>query len=565
MTKDEKQRVRDDFKLFLYLVWMHLGLPNPTPVQFQIADYLQDTFLKRKIISGFRGVGKSWITSAFVCWLLWRDPQIKILVVSASKGRSDDFSTFTQRLINEMDMLKHLIPSADQRQSKVAFDVAGAKASHAPSVKSLGITSQLTGSRADYIIADDVEVTQNSATADLREKLLKTVTEFEAILTPDTVERQSQIIYLGTPQTEESIYNKLREKGYHCRIWTAEVPAKDNYGGALAEPIQEMMAQGVPAGTPVDPLRFVKDDLEERKLSYGKSGYALQYMLDTSLSDSQKYPLKTGDLVVLEMPQGKGPASLSYGSGKEQMIKELPNVGFEGDRWFRPLFVDKDWADFTGTVMSIDPSGRGTDETGYCVIRVLHGNLFVTACGGVTGGYSEDTLFKLAQIAKEHRVNEVIIESNFGDGMYTELLKPVMNAVHPCRLEEVSHHTQKEKRIIDTLEPIMNQHRLIFDLKVVKEDLKPFMDGTFDDKKQVYSLFYQMTRLTKDRGALKHDDRLDALAIAVAYWTKIIANDPKKMLQRYKERMDEEALEEYLKDIGISANTSKKRVKYCQA
>jgi hypothetical protein len=562
MTKEEEQRVRDDFKLFLYLVWVHLHLPPPTPVQFQIADYLQDIYLKRKIISGFRGVGKSWITSAFVCWLLWRDKQVKILVVSASKGRSDDFSTFTQRLIQEMPLLQHMIPKSDQRQSKVAFDVYGSMASHAPSVKSLGITSQLTGSRANYIIADDVEVTQNSATADLREKLLKTVTEFEAILTPDTKERQSQIIYLGTPQTEESIYNKLREKGYNCRIWTAEVPAKDTYNGALAQPIVDMMERGVPAGDPVDPQRFTKDDLEERKLSYGKSGYALQYMLDTSLSDSEKYPLKTSDLVVVEMPKGKAPASISYGSSKEQQIKDLPNVGFEGDRWYRPLFIDKDWADFTGSVMSIDPSGRGSDETGYAVVRVLHGYLYVVACGGITGGYSEDTLFKLAQIAKDHQVNEVIIESNFGDGMYTELLKPIMQAVHPCRLEEVSHHTQKERRIVDTLEPIMNQHRLIFDYAVVKKDLQPFMEGTFDDKRQVYSLFYQMTRLTKDRGSLKHDDRLDALSIAVAYWLKVIGNDPNKMLKNYKDKMDEQALEEYFKDLGISENIQRKRVKY---
>ena len=561
MTKEYKEKVLDDFKLFLFIVWAHLNLPKPTPVQFQIADYLQDPHIKRKIIEGFRGVGKSWITSAFVCWLLWRDPQVKILVVSASKQRADDFSTFTQRLISEMPMLQHLMPSSTQRQSKVAFDVAPALASHSPSVKSLGITSMLTGSRADYIIGDDVEVPTNSATADLREKLLKSVTEFEAILTPKP---SSQILYLGTPQTEESVYNKLRTTGFNCRIWTVEVPLVDTYNGALALPIVEMMEKGVPAGTPVDPLRFTREDLDERMLSYGKSGYALQYMLDTSLSDSEKYPLKTGDLVVLEMPEGKGPASLSYGSSKEQMIKELPNVGFEGDRWFRPLFIDSDWTKFTGSVMAIDPSGRGSDETGYAVVQVIHGYLYVTASGGITGGYSEDTLFQLAQIAKENNVNEIIIESNFGDGMYTELLKPIIQSVHPCRLEEVSHHTQKERRIVDTLEPVMNQHKLIFDLKVVKEDLKPFMEGSYDEKKFPYSLFYQMTRLTKERGALKHDDRLDALSIAVAYWLKVIGNDHKKLLENHRNRLDDEALNEYLREVGISSNNDRKRVKYKQ-
>lgn len=541
-------RIKGDFKQFLFIVWKHLNLPNPTPVQFQIADYLQEPDIKRKIIEGFRGIGKSWITSSFVCWLLLRDPQAKVLVVSASKQRADDFSVFTQRLICELPILQHLIPTSDQRQSKVAFDVAPALASHAPSVKSLGITSMLTGSRADYIIADDVEVPNNSATADLREKLLKAVKEFEAILTP---KETSQIIYLGTPQTEESIYNKLRATGFHCRVWTAEIPQKDTYNGALAPSIEEMIERGEPAGTPTDPKRFTRDDLNERRLSYGRSGYALQYMLDTSLSDSERYPLKTGDLVVTNLPYDKAPINLSYGSAKEQIIRELPNVGFEGDRWFYPMFCDSEYAPYTGAVMAIDPSGRGGDETGYAVVKHLHSRLFATACGGLSGGYSEETLIKLALIAKEQKVNEIIVESNFGDGMYVELLKPILNNIYPCAISEVSHSTQKEKRIIDTLEPVLNAHKLVFDYKAVKEDLKPFLDGSYDDSRFVYSLFYQLTHITKDRGSLRHDDRLDALAMAVAYWLKQVGADPNKLLKNYQERIDNNLLDEYLAELNM--------------
>ena len=90
-----------DFRNFLFLVWQHLNLPDPTPVQYDMASYLQDA-PKRAVIEAFRGVGKSYITSAFVCWKLLLDPETKVLVVSASKVRSDDFSTFTQRLIHEL-------------------------------------------------------------------------------------------------------------------------------------------------------------------------------------------------------------------------------------------------------------------------------------------------------------------------------------------------------------------------------------------------------------------------------------------------------------------------------
>ena len=159
-----------DFRNFVYLVWEHLGLPNPTKVQYDIASFLQYG-PRRKTICAFRGVGKSYLTSAFAVWKLLIDPDINVLVVSASKTRSDDFSTFTQRLIAEMPILEHLRPKKGQRDSKIAFDVGPAAAAHAPSVKSVGITGQLTGSRADYIIADDVESLNNSATQGMREKL----------------------------------------------------------------------------------------------------------------------------------------------------------------------------------------------------------------------------------------------------------------------------------------------------------------------------------------------------------------------------------------------------------
>ena len=93
-----------DFRYFLIVTWRHLNLPDPTPVQLDIAEYLQYG-ARRKIIQGFRGVGKSWITSTYVVWRLRMNPQLKFLVVSASKDRADNFTTFTMRLINELSLI----------------------------------------------------------------------------------------------------------------------------------------------------------------------------------------------------------------------------------------------------------------------------------------------------------------------------------------------------------------------------------------------------------------------------------------------------------------------------
>jgi hypothetical protein len=526
-----------NFKNFLYLCWQHLNLPEPTKVQYDIADYLQSDE-KRLVIQAFRGVGKSWITSAFVCHQLLLNPQRNILVVSASKSRADDFSTFTQRLIAEMPLLQHLQPRDNQRHSKVSFDVAPALASHAPSVKSMGITGQLTGSRADIIIADDVESANNSQTQLMRDRLSETVKEFDAIIKPNV----GRIIFLGTPQTEMSLYNNLEERGFRTKIWTALYPNKQQtigYGNKLANIISKVTDK---EGKPTDPDRFNEIDLMERLSSYGRSGFNLQFMLDTTMSDANRYPLKLNDLIVVSgcSTWKEAPAKIQWASGQDQikaLDPELPNVGLKGDYFTSPLYMSKEFTPFEGTIMSIDPSGRGADKTAYAVLKMLHGVLYLTDIGALDGGYSDDTLARLSNIAKRHNVNYVSIESNFGDGMATALLKPVMAKIHPCEIEEVRHSIQKEKRIIDTLEPIMNTHRLVVDEKLIKDDFKLEPD---------HQLFRQMTRITRDKGALRHDDQIDALAIAANAWVERMDRDQTLSYNQHKEDRLNAELERFM-------------------
>lgn len=541
-----------DFRNFTYYVWQHLALPEPTPVQYDIAQYLQHS-PKRCIIEAFRGVGKSYITAAYVVHQLLLDPQLKFMVVSASKARADDFSTFTQRLIMELPMCRHLIPKDSQRWSKIAFDVAPAKASGSPSVKSVGVTGQLTGSRADIIIADDVEVPNNSMTHMMREKLGETVKEFDAVLKPT-----GKIIYLGTPQNEMSLYNVLLNRGYEMRVWPARYPtlerAEKAYGGKLAPTLYESLQTNLEAvyGLPTDPKRFDDDDLLERELSYGRSGFALQFMLDTSLSDANKYPLKLSDLLVYSCDKETAPEKLVYGIFKP--LPDLPNVGLSGDKFYAPEDTIGR-ADYTGSVLAIDPSGRGSDETAYAVVKMLNGFLHVVDAGGVAGGYSEGTLQHLCDLAKIHKVNLVLVESNFGDGMFTELLKPYLLKTHPVAVEEVRHSKQKEHRIIDTLEPVMNQHKLVIDPKVIQKDYESVQDMP-PEKGIKYMLTYQMTRITKTRGALAHDDRLDVLAMAVQYWVDQMAADADVQIASRKEELLDTELDKFMSHMNVGNKDS---------
>jgi len=526
-----------DFRNFLYIVWKELNLPDPTKIQYEIADYMQGRD-RRVIIEGFRGVGKSWICSAYVVHQLLLDPSKNILVVSASKTRADDFSTFTLRLIHELPLLAHLRPNDKQRYSKISFDVGPAPASHAPSVKSLGITSQLTGSRADIIVADDVEVVSNSATQGMRDKLGEQVKEFDAILKPDD---DSKVLFLGTPQSEDTIYNKLSERGYIKRIWPSQyITAKVNelsYDGCVSS----ICVDDTREGESTEPLRFSDIDLAEREASYGRTGFAMQFMLDTRLSDVDRFPLKTSDLIVMSVDPSVAPEKLVWARDpKLEWDSSVPNVALAGDRFYRPMETLGSYVPYTGSVMSIDPSGRGKDETGYAIVKMLNGYLYVVDAGGIQGGYSDEVLKALAVKAQKQKVNAIVVESNFGDGMFVELFKPVLIKIHPCTVEEVRHNIQKERRIIDTLEPVMNQHRLVVDPKVIQHDYESAQTYPLESQLK-YQMIYQMSRLTNQRGAITHDDRLDALSMAVAYWTEQMAQDAdNRMKERKVDQIDAE-------------------------
>jgi hypothetical protein len=262
-------------------------------------------------------------------------------------------------------------------------------------------------------------------------------------------------------------------------------------------------------------------------------------MLDTTLSDAERYPLKLHDFMVMNLTPEVAPMQVAWGSGKDQRIgNELPVVGFSGDHYLRPMYISKDWTAYTGSVMAIDPAGRGADEIGYAVVKIANGLLFITAVGGLRGGYTPENLARLAAVAKYNQVNEVIVESNFGDGMFTELCKPIFATIHPCAINEVRSTGQKELRIIDTLEPVLNQHRLVLDEKIIEQDSKV--------EEPEYQLLYQLTRITRERGALRHDDRLDALAIAVKFWVEAMARDTNKAVSDSREKAMEDELKKFM-------------------
>ena len=541
----------DDFKLFLQALWSQLDLPSPTRAQYAIADYIQHG-PKRLQIQAFRGVGKSWITGAFVLWTLFRDPERKIMIISASKERADNMSIFLQKLIIETPWLSHLRPKSDDaRWSRVSFDVL-CSPHQAPSVKSVGITGQLTGSRADLMILDDIEVPGNSMTELMREKLLQLCTEAESILTP---KNDSRILFLGTPQTTFTIYRKLAERNYRPFVWTARYPRKkENYEGLLAPQLQEDIDNGAEPWTPTDEDRFDDLDLLEREASMGRSNFMLQFMLDTSLSDAEKFPLKMADLVVTSVNPSTAPDSVVWCSDPQNVIKDLPIVGLPGDYFYSPMQLQGEWHPYSETICSVDPSGRGTDETAAAYISQRNGFLYLHEVFATKDGYSDKTLLSILKRCKKYGVTKLVIETNFGDGIVGELFKKhLQQTKQAIDVEEVRANVRKEDRIIDSLEPVFNQHRLIVDRSVVDWDFSSNKDAA-PEERLLYMLFYQMSRMCREKGAIKHDDRLDALAQGVKYFTDAMAISAQEMVNIRKRDDWNQMIEEWLDDPQAAAN-----------
>lgn len=543
--------LQQDFKIFLQALWGQLDLPSPTRAQYAIADYLQHG-PKRLQIQAFRGVGKSWITGAFVLWTLFNDPEKKIMIISASKERADNMSIFLQKLIIETPWLVHLRPKTDDaRWSRISFDV-NCSPHQAPSVKSVGITGQLTGSRADLMILDDIEVPGNSLTEMMREKLLQLCTEAESILTPKP---DSRIMYLGTPQTTFTIYRKLAERNYRPFVWPARYPRKlANYEGLIAPQLQEDLDAGAEQWGVTDPDRFADNDLLEREAAMGRSNFMLQFMLDTSLSDAEKFPLKFADLVITSVNPTQAPDSVVWCSDPRNVLKDLPTVGLPGDYFYSPMQLQGEWSDYAETICSVDPSGRGTDETAATFISQKNGFLYVHEVRAYRDGYSDNTLLDILRGCRKYNVTKLVIETNFGDGIVSELFrKHLQQSKLNIGIEEVRATVRKEERIIDSLEPVMNQHRLIIDRGVVEWDYNSNKDDP-PEKRVLYMLFYQMSRMCREKFAIRHDDRLDSLAQGVKYFTDAMGISAQEVVNERKREEWNDMLEAFMDDPQAETN-----------
>lgn len=530
------------FVPFLQVTLKYLGF-SVTEIQKDIAAFLEFG-PKDLMVQAQRGQAKSTITAIFAVWSLMHHPKYRILIVSAGGKQANEISTLICRIILNMPILECLRPDrqAGDRVSVEAFDIHYSLKGidKSPSVACTGITGNLQGKRADILIADDVESAKNSRTAMMRELLLGLIRDFPSIC------QNGRIIYLGTPQTDSSVYNTLPQAGFTTRIWPGRYPTPDqidHYGDMLAPLIRSRLEQDYTLGTgggmdgkqgvPIDPALLGEETLTLKERKQGQAYFQLQHMLCTKLSDEMRYPLKPANIVVMRLGE-RLPVNFVRGMSAEYLRQY--QVGSVRFHLSAPQYVSSETALPAGRVMRIDPAGGGKngDETAYAIVEQLGGNIYVRAVGAVPGGYDEHNLKALANIAARWQPSCIDVEKNLGHGAFTQVLLPILRAAGVmCKVQDTFESGQKEVRIVEAMEPIMGRGSLVFDESVLQEDW-PSTSHHPADKRQLFTLMFQLTKLTRDRGALVKDDRLDALAGGIAHWIGALGQDAQKQEQDLK-------------------------------
>jgi hypothetical protein len=533
------------FNRFMDDMMRELGFPA-TWMQHDIASYMQYG-PRNLMIQAQRGEAKSTIAAIFAVWSLIHNPKCRVVIVSAGENTANEIATLVQKLIMQVEILECLRPdkSNGDRTSIEAFDVhytlKGMDKS--PSLACVGIGANLPGKRADLVIADDIESPKNSLTAAMRERLSTLSKEFSAWCSTDW----SRIIYLGTPQSTESIYNALPQQGFDLRIWPGRYPTPEelpNYGTHLAPSLVERMTADpslqtgggalFDKGKPTDPDLFGEEKLIEKWRIWAESGFQLQYMLNTRLLDALRFPLKWTQAVVLSGCDGKRfPLTVLRGIGPGA-LKTFTSAGHTF-QMSQPHSVSDELTALQGIYMHVDPAGGGVnaDETGWAVTGFLNGNVYLLGWGGIPGGYELAQLEELADIAARFKPNTIGIEKNMGHGGFAKVWLPILRKKWQGNIEEEFVHGQKEVRIIGTLEPMLGRGALIVLEEAVAQD-NDACEKYAPEKRKLYSGFYQVNKMSKVRKALKHDDRADALEGAVRKWMPQIAIDQEKVVERMK-------------------------------
>ena len=186
----------------------HIGMTTPLHHR-KIMEFLVDVLENkphRGLLTAFRHSGKSTVVGIFAACVLYLHPNTRILILSAENILASRMVNHIRNILENHPFCVDMIPKNKKEWASGRITINRSVGIREPSVICQGIHGNITGSRADLIICDDVEVPNTCNTAQKRDVLRERLRELDFILSPN-----GAIIYIGTPHTPDTIYRTVEQ------------------------------------------------------------------------------------------------------------------------------------------------------------------------------------------------------------------------------------------------------------------------------------------------------------------------------------------------------------------
>lgn len=434
-----------DFPEFVWIWNEHQGLKTPG-LHIHITRWLMERWRageRELLLLAFRDSGKSTLVGLFAAWLLTQDANLRVLVVAADFALARKMVRNVKRIIERHPLTRGLKPARLDQWASDQFTVARAAELRDPSMLAKGATANLTGSRADVVICDDVEVPNTCDSAPKRADLRERLREIDYVLVPDGLQ-----LFVGTPHTYYSIY------GAEPRPETGEERPFLSGFQRLELPLVDA------AGNSRWPERFPAGKVEAIRRRSGPNKFQSQMMLrPVSLADGRLDPdrlrLYDDELVYAE---ANGEATLTLGG------RRLVSASC----WWDPAYGSPDRGD-----ASVVAALFTDQDGGYWLHRVR----YLVHDAAATPQVDEATQLcrQVAHFVKEMYLPAVTIETNGLGRFLPGLLRREMalSGMSAAVIETASHRA-KDLRIIDAFDAVLaagrlHAHRGVWDTPFIAE------------------------------------------------------------------------------------------------
>lgn len=443
-----------NFKLFIAL-WNKIQNQTTPQIHFQMADWLESSWTQeqtRLLLQAFRSSGKSTITGLYAAWRLFQHPDLRILVLAAETTLARKMVRNVKRIIERHPCTAHLKPDKLDQWGNERFTVNRSKELRDPSMLAYGISSNMTGSRADIIICDDVEVPNTCDTAGKRETLRDRLSENDFVLVPG-----GTMLYVGTPHSWYTIYTDTPRQ---------EIGEDDiflNGYNRLTIPLLNEKNECV------WPERYTKSDIKRMRKAAGPNKFASQMLLK---------PVNIADGHL-------DPAALQFYSDDLIMSDELKGLYLNGKRlvsssaWWDPAFGRQGGDRSVLAVIFTDEKGE----------YYLHHLAYITVPQNSPEDEATNQCKQIINIARRLYLPSITLEINGLGRFLPNILRRELNSARvPCAVRETSSTKPKDLRILESFDAVMAARALHVHSDIQKtpfitemQEWRPGKNNTHDD------------------------------------------------------------------------------------